>query len=185
MPIGIDLSENLKQTVRDLGFEIVDNITLLGMTIDNKLLNLESNFDRVIKKITGLISFWERFKLSLPGRIAIAKTFFVSLLNYLGCFLLPNETVLKTLQTLINNFIRKNLKISDARIERSIELGGTGFFNIKKFLMAQQCTWINRAFKLHIDNWRYDLRNNSPAGNILNIRKGDIDKKITQSYGGL
>jgi hypothetical protein len=77
----------------------------------------------------------------------------------------------------MNNFISKNLKISDARIERSVELGGTGFFNLKKFLIAQQCTWINRALKLQIDNWRYDLRNSSPDGNILNIRKGDIEKK--------
>jgi hypothetical protein len=159
------------------------------MEIDSSLANLNQNFKNIIAKITNLISFWERYRLSLPGRVSIAKTFLVSQLNYLGCFLLPCEDDLKKIQMLINNYIRKNLKISDERIERVPELGGAGFFNLKNFLIAQQCTWINRAYKLQADNWRYDLKFASPNYNILNIRKGDIDNNlhpilrgITESY---
>jgi exonuclease III len=175
MPIGTDLPQNVLNTAKDLGFNIVPEICLLGMQIDNRLEKLNDNFKKVIDKVVSLISFWERFKLSFPGRIAIAKTFLVSQINYLGCIILPSNDDIDKLQRLINNFIRKNLRISDERIERSVNLGGAGFFNLKDFLRSQQCSWINRAFKFQIDNWRYDLRSSCPTQSILNIRKADIN----------
>ena len=48
-------------------------------------------------------------------------------------------------------------------------------FEIKKFLQAQHCSWILRAAKLQIDNWRFDLRVAAPDNNILAIRPGDLD----------
>jgi hypothetical protein len=112
MPIGRELTPDLVKVVNELGFGIVSSVKLLGMEIDSNLESLNQNFKNIIGKITNLISFWERYRLSLPGRVLIAKTFLVSQLNYLGCFLLPCEDDLKKIQTLINNFIRKNLKIS-------------------------------------------------------------------------
>jgi hypothetical protein len=52
-----------------------------------------------------------------------------------------------------------------------------GFFNLKKFLASQKCAWINRAFKLQVDNWRYDMKSSSPNMNILTVRKADFNKK--------
>jgi hypothetical protein len=53
--------------------------------------------------------------------------------------------------------------------------GGLGFFNIKKFLIAQQCTWLFRARKFPIDNWRYDAHLLAPNNDPLLLRKCDIN----------
>jgi hypothetical protein len=102
-------------------------VPLLGIRISNDLEELCANFDPIITKITSLISYWSRFRLSLPGRISIAKTFLISQINYFGSIFLPSEDQLNNMQALINNFIRKNLQISDEQVQLPVECGGLGF----------------------------------------------------------
>jgi hypothetical protein len=78
------------------------------------------------------------------------------------------------LQRVLDNFIKKNLNISGSRIQKHVTAGGLGMFNLKKFLGAQQCTWIARAFRNPIDNWQYDLKRLSPMNNIALIRPCDV-----------
>jgi Reverse transcriptase (RNA-dependent DNA polymerase) len=73
--------------VRDAGFGIADRIKLLGIEITANLDNVDEIFEIAVGKILNMANFWERFKLSLPGRIIIAKTYLVLQLNYIGCFL--------------------------------------------------------------------------------------------------
>ena len=58
------------------------------------------------------------------------------------------------------------------------ELGGLGIFKLETFLQAQHCSWVARAAKLPIDNWRFDLRAAAPNGNVLLIRPCDINPSI-------
>jgi hypothetical protein len=85
----------------------------------------------VQEKILKQISFWSRFRLTLPGRISIAKTFMISLLNYLGCVFQPDDNTLNNIQRVINHFVKKNLNISDTRLYLPQEHGGVGFFLYK------------------------------------------------------
>jgi hypothetical protein len=66
----------------ELGFRIVNSIHLLGMDITPNFTDISKNFTKIKEKILLQVRFWERFKLSLPGRLSIAKTFLVSQLNY-------------------------------------------------------------------------------------------------------
>jgi hypothetical protein len=77
MPVGTgqQIPNNL------YGFALTKEIKLLGADITNDWRDLEKNFSNVIEKIENLIRFWERFKLTLPGRIAIIKTLLVPYLN--------------------------------------------------------------------------------------------------------
>jgi hypothetical protein len=70
------------------------------------------NFSNVIDKIENLIRFWERFKLTLPGRIAIIKTLLVPQLNYLGCVLTPADRDIQRIQTALDTFALKGLPVS-------------------------------------------------------------------------
>jgi hypothetical protein len=157
---------------------VVDNIKLLGATINANFNSITVNFDNIITKIRSLIQFWDRFRLSLPGRVIIAKTFLLSQLNYLGSVFEPTAEQLELCQGLINNFIRKNLKISDCRIYLPPENGGVGFFNIQDFLDSQRCTWLFRAKKWCIDNWRHDLHTLSPNFDPLLLRSSDINRDL-------
>jgi hypothetical protein len=142
------VSDQELEWITEAGFTISPLLKLLGAEITSNYEEITRNFDRIHEKIVSLINYWSRFKLSLPGRIAISKTFLVSQINYLGCIFKPSDAQLGNIQAIINNFIWKNLRISDARMYLPAKKGGIGFFDLKKFLGAQRCTWLLRAKKI-------------------------------------
>jgi hypothetical protein len=184
LPIN-PISEQEQAWVTEAGFSIVDRIKLLGADICSDVERVVENFESIIEKIRSQILYWSRFKLSLPGRISTAKTFIMSQLNYLGCIFTPTEEQLSTCQELMNNFIRKNIKISDCRIYLPPEMGGLGFFNISEFLDAQRSTWLLRAKKNCIDNWRYDLHTLAPNHDPLLLRTSDVNQILHPVLHGI
>jgi Reverse transcriptase (RNA-dependent DNA polymerase) len=171
-----DISQAERRMIEEQGFLIVDKITLLGAEVFRNLNEISNNFIKVRDKIISLISYWERFRLSLPGRISIAKTYLVSQINYLGCILHISDELLNDIQQLINNFVRKNLRISEERMHADPGKGGLGMFKLNEFLDAQKVAWIFRAKKLTIDNWRYDIAAKSPNNDPLFFRHDDADR---------
>jgi hypothetical protein len=175
MPIN-DISVQEREWIEEAGFTVSNSITLLGAEITPHTVNLADNFEKIYDKILKLISFWSQFRLSLPGRITIAKTFLVSQINYLGCIFRPREEQLLKIQEAINNFVRKNLWIAEYRLYLPVEKGGIGFFNISSFLEAQRVMWLFKAKKKRIDNWRYDLTVLSPNYDVLQVRLRDVNE---------
>ncbi len=55
------------------GFCIANSVKLLGLNITNNPMDLPSKFCNLVDKISNTRAFWERFHLSLPGRIAVLK----------------------------------------------------------------------------------------------------------------
>jgi hypothetical protein len=96
-------------------------------------------------------------------------------LNYLGCILRPSIQVLSHLQTIIDNFTVKNLRVAGSRLYLPAEHGGLGLIKLETYLDAQRCMWISRASKKSIDNWRFDLKNLAPGGDLSRIRVSDVD----------
>jgi Reverse transcriptase (RNA-dependent DNA polymerase) len=166
------------EIIQQLGYSVMDRIKLLGIEVVYTLDNVEAIFESLISKIVNLVTFWSRFKLTLPGRITLAKTFMVSQLNYIGAFLMPADATLARIQVIINNFVKGGLNISSERMQSDPCTGGVGMFNIKTFLKAQMCCWVSRAYRYQIDNWRYDLKLNSPNNDISLIRPCDVDPEI-------
>jgi hypothetical protein len=127
------------------------------MDIDADIVNLDSNFARIATSIDKSISYWDRYNLTIPGRFNVAKSLLVSLLNYLGCFLMPSRNIFKKIQTSIDDFTVGKLNVARNRITLPLESGVLGMFKLDDFLRSQQCMWILRAFKSQRDNWRTDL----------------------------
>jgi len=174
MPIGLTDNHELLQ-IANIGIPIVREVKLLGVVIRNELDNVHDIFQGILAKIVDLISFWDRFKLTLPGRLTIAKTYLLSQLGYVGCFLTCPDVLLTQMQRVINNYIKGSIPVSDTRIEDSVVNGGLGFFNIGEFLCSQKISWLIRANKYRIDNWRVDLISLAPNKDITLLRKDDID----------
>jgi hypothetical protein len=174
MPVGTAINQHIDTA----GFSVTNKIKLLGLTITNEADNFTADFEGIYEKIQRIINFWVRFHLSLPGRLAVAKTLMIPQINYLGCFLDPGKTFLDRLQTMIDEFILGRLNISKERLYLPPDRGGLGFFNLETFLTAQRCSWISRTNKLTIDNWRYDLVSLSPNGYLTLIRPCDVDVRI-------
>ena len=109
MPVGPNKSMNEEDSYL---LKVKNSITVLGLKIDNNLSNLHVNFDDTLKKMQNVANFWSRFKLGLPGRIAIAKTFLFSLINHIGCcFLMPLDHQIIAMQSIADKFCLGTLNI--------------------------------------------------------------------------
>jgi hypothetical protein len=156
MPIGC-LNEPVGQDIIDLGFEIVSEIKCLGLTINNRAENLNRHFDGTISKIRRLIGSWERYNLSLMGRICIAKTMLISQLGYIGCIISPTGEQLDILQTLIDGYVTRGIVVSKDRLYSHPKLGGLGLIDLNQYIMALQCSWIRRCYTVINDSWRWRI----------------------------
>ncbi len=125
MPIGPVSDNNIPLHV----FCLSNTVKLLGLNITNNLAELPSNFTNFASKIRNTILFWERFNLTLPGRIAVVKTLLIPQLNYLGCFLTPDDAVLSEFQDMFDKFALKGQNISKDRRYLLPEQGGLAFLN--------------------------------------------------------
>jgi hypothetical protein len=151
-----------------LGFTLVDEIKILGMKIDHAIENLDSNFVEIHDSIKNTIGYWKRYNLSMSGRINVAKSLLVSLLNYLGCFIQPSPHTLSAIQKSIDDFILGSDTVARFRLYLPVESGGLGCFKLDDFLGAQQCVWPLRAELSSRDNWRVNIRKLS-HGNCLGV----------------
>jgi hypothetical protein len=173
MPIG----KVCKMNMNLHGFCLSNSVKLLGLDISNDLNELPANFTNIEKKIRDIILFWERFRLTFPGRIAVLKTLILPQLNYLGCFLSPDSDVLARIQELMDGFALKGQSISRDRRYLLPSQGGAGLFNLSDFLTAQKCAWVKRAITDVNDNWRLSLLASAPGGELFNLRACDIPRE--------
>jgi hypothetical protein len=114
----------LPDNVLALGFNVVNQVTLLGLSVDNNLSCLTLHFDTVIRKIENIIEYWDRFHLSLAGRISVCKTFMLAQIGFIGSIITPTQAQFKKMQELIvisvlvafvpqgKNFISPPLKVA-------------------------------------------------------------------------
>jgi hypothetical protein len=98
---------------------------------------VEESFNKIKTKVINLIRYWERFKLTLPGRITIAKTFLISQLNYIGCFLPVPAAVLDDIQQLIDGFIKK-LHYQQGKDVQSTRTRRPRYFLLKELLAGTE-----------------------------------------------
>ena len=57
------------------GIKTVDSIEVLGVKIDRKLQKLDENWEKTLRKMVNQSNYWKLFRLSISGRVMIAKTY--------------------------------------------------------------------------------------------------------------
>jgi hypothetical protein len=159
------------------------------MDIDKNLSSLTNYFDTVEVKIMRMIEHWDRFKLTLPGRISVCKTFMLSLIGYLGCIITPSDQQLKRLQEITDNFCLGTIQLAKKRRYLLANEGGLGLINLKEFVISLQCSWIKRVTQHWGDNWRFDVKAKC-YGNVLiansqtfQVQENPILSNICTSFG--
>jgi hypothetical protein len=182
-------AEPLSQEIIDLGFNIVDRVTLLGVSVDNNLTMLTLHFEEVIQKIQKQVEYWEKFHLSLAGRINVCKTYMLSQIGYTGSFITPDRNQLKRMQDIMDAFCLGSMRVARKKRYLPPILGGLGLINLKNFITALQCSWIKRTTQHWCDNWRFDIKA-ACYGNPLIANSGTFNRNenpvlfnICESYG--
>jgi hypothetical protein len=140
-------------------FKIVQSMRILGMKMSNNTKeDVKTNAEFITRKIIDQISLWSRFNLSLPGRIAIAKTMLYSQVNFLGCFLPFEKQTILQWEEMIRKFVSGNLNVSAKRCYLPAAEGGLGLVLVNVHLDAQRCRWvllckdnIDSDWKLHLN----------------------------------
>jgi hypothetical protein len=156
MRIG-NLEGEIPADIAALGFTFANKIKLLGFTLQNYGDIVPSNFEQASIKIDNLMRFWERFFLSIPGRVTIYKTLLIPQINYIATIFTPPRNMILSLQNKIQKFVLGGLSLSKDRIYRLVATGGLGLFDLRDFISALQCSWIKRCSQSINDNWRYRL----------------------------
>ena len=134
MPIGTtDAGDPL---LNESGFTVADSVPILGFKITNNLANLTTDHEKRIQKIRKIINFWNRFGLSLPVRINIAKSLLLSQINYVGSIIMPDTVQLKTMNKLIEDFVVGKINVSKSRLYLPSRLGGLGLIRVEELLKA-------------------------------------------------
>jgi hypothetical protein len=170
MRIG-NLNGEIEQEILDLGFTFVDCMTLLGFKLTCTGNTLSLNFDLVIEKIRNSIRYWERFYLSLPGKIAVYKCLLLSQISYRASILMPGRETVRELGALMENFVTKGITIARDRIYRPIHEGGLGLIPLEQYIQGLHCSWFKRAYTMANDNWKFDIHQ-AYRGDIINIKYG-------------
>jgi uncharacterized protein (UPF0128 family) len=170
MRIG-NLDGEVTNDIKDLGFAFVDEMVLLGFKLSNNGNMLSLNFDPVIEKIRSSIRYWERFYLSIPGKIAVYKCLLLSQLSYKASILMPSRETVQMINNLFENFVTNGITYARDRIYRLYREGGLGMIPVEKYIQGLHCSWFKRANVAMNDNWKYDLYRAS-NGDTINIKAG-------------
>ena len=179
IPVGI--TEPISNEIIALGFEIKEKATILGMEISNNMMDFGGCAKKIAEKIKKEANWWNRFNLSLPGRINIAKSMLYSQVNYLGSFLPFTKEQINEFSIPIENFVNGNLRISKQRLYTSIKNGGLGLTKMGDFLNFQKCGWTS-LIKSYDEKWKIDFLNGS-KNNISQARGSDFpNNRILQAF---
>jgi hypothetical protein len=140
------------------GFKLVNVTSVLGCDISKNAADLPNNFDKIIVKIANIKRFWERFNLTLPGRLAVAKSLMLSQVSYLACFIKPNADQISVIKKSIYDFVQGRLTVARDKITLIPSHGGLGMIDIDTFIVAQQCSWLKRLHNGSDDTYKDILR---------------------------
>ena len=141
-------------------------MVLLGFTLSNGNNLSELNFNPIVEKIQNSIRYWERFFLSIPGKITVYKCLLLSQISYKASILMPNKDTIRTLSDLMENFVTKGITFAKERIYRPVREGGLGLIPLDQYIKGLHCSWFKRAHHCMNDNWKYDLYH-AGRGNVV------------------
>ena len=187
---GQEPTQQFVDTVENLGFKIDNKFEYLGITLNNKLDNLNENWDKILEKVKRIANFWDLFFLSTPGRINICKTFMYSQLSYLSCIFTPPQYFMEQFKNCIHKFLKNATKVAKSRYYEPIEKGGLGLTDPELFVKSLQCSMFIRGFKGK-DTWSLELRNFMLRNDyifsinhiVIDSNLNPIIKNLTEAFG--
>ena len=83
----------------------------------------------MVNKLLRIKEYWDRFNLTLPGRILVCKTYMLSQIGYLGSIITPSTRQFKLLQDIMDNFCLGTLRIAKNKLYNPPSEGGLGLIN--------------------------------------------------------
>jgi hypothetical protein len=122
MRIG-NTDEALSNEITALGFSFVNRIKLLGFTLQNYGDITAANFEVITTKLENISRFWERFNLSITGKLSIYKSLMLPQVNYVATILTPSDDTIKRIEQITENFVARGLNIGEKKTVQNCGAG--------------------------------------------------------------
>jgi hypothetical protein len=126
------------------GIGVVEQVTILGITIDRRLTNLDDNWEKAILKMQRLVGYWKTFSLSITGKM-VAKTYILSQCIYLMGSLPMSEILGNRINEVLLDFVKGGDRLIERRRQLLCpRLGGYGLMNANVMNLCMKASWIER-----------------------------------------
>ena len=124
---------------------IVDSIAVLGIKKNRKLEKFDENWEKVVGKMENYSRYWKMFKLSISGRVMVARTYIISQATYLmGIIPLPANKAEEMNRIIIDYVNGGERMLAQDKLFLQKELGGYGLVDLYKMDMYIKANWIRR-----------------------------------------
>ena len=124
---------------------VVDSISVLGIKIDRKLEKLNDNWEKAAGKMENFARYWKMFKLSISGRVMVAKTYLVSQATYLMGIIPLSKDKAEEMNRIIIDYVNGGERmLARDKMFLQKELGGYGIVDLYKMDMYIKANWIRR-----------------------------------------
>ena len=142
-----------------------NNFTLLGFQIDSRLKLLNENYEKCFKKVHEIGRKWARYRLSLKGRITIAKTFLLPQFTYVASVMDPSPNTYEVINKMLRSFVNTGSTIPLGKgnwINQDIlyapkSEGGFNFIDARSFFLSLKISWIKRYATDRLDDHWADI----------------------------
>ncbi len=125
---------------------LVQNLPVryLGVMVGSGDLT-KQNFAYILEKAYLVTKQWSKRTLSLPAKVLVSKTFiFSTFVHICNCSLFTNDQI-KTIQSILNDFIwNKRNKINQSVMCSPVLDGGLNMVHVKNVIHAMRVKWLNR-----------------------------------------
>ena len=164
IPLAQADNEEFRIIIENEGLSHDDSFKLLGFNLNNRLDNFGKNIDDIIEKLTRIFAFWDKFNLTLPGRIMVFKTYVLSCIGYI-CTIIPTPPSRTNLMDrMVYRFVTKNINIKEDVVFRPAEQGGLGLIRSSHFIQALRVGIFRRSLSIN-DSWSNALKKSTRSTN--------------------
>ena len=161
--------EIFEDQVINEGLKIEKTFTLLGVKYDHKGEKIDEDNTKIIKqKIVNIIDLWDKFYLTIPGKITVCKTFIYSQIAYYATFITFNNNFFREIEDLITVFINSDRRVGDKKCFKSTKTGGLGLFKIQDYIDGIKASFFRRHF-VSDDYWASCIKNSRNIENPLSF----------------
>jgi len=170
--------EIFENQVINEGLKIEKTFTLLGVKYDHKGEKIDEENSKIIKqKIVNIVDLWDKFYLTIPGKITVCKTFIYSQIAYYAPFITFSNNFFNEIEDLITDFINSDRKVGGKKCFKSTKTGGLGLFKIQDYIDGIKASFFRRHFSSE-DNWASCIKNSRNIENPLSFFQIDYLQRM-------
>ena len=177
---GLWLGRNKNNTEKPFGIKWPKFIKVLGIFVSyDKTISIDKNYSDKITNLKNRLQMWQRRKLTINGKILIAKTFGISQILYVSSVVKAPEWARKEIDRILFEFLwnGKQHKVKKNVVIQAYADGGLSMCDFDIMNDVQYLKWVNRYFNNSESSWKHTFRSLMHPIDLTCFMKSSFMKK--------